>query len=159
MVPNALGFYAVGYAVRPSIRQWLQYKYRLLLAIACFGLVLAKVIFCPHVLQMHVNQITPSDVAVALIGILAVLLLSAVIGDNRILRRAKAILLWLGRNTLAIMCVQQLYIRFSKSYLYPLSSNVVQQKLVEQAFVWGMIVVTTYAINRYAPWLLGKKTK
>lgn len=159
VVPTATGFYAVGYLMRPYVVGVLQYRYRLLLALACFVAVLARVVLMPHLMQMYANLIVPLDIPFALIGIAGVLWLSAIIADNTLFQRARitGALLWLGCNTLAIMGIQQLFIGLSFAYIDPLTDNYKLQKLLEALFVWTAIVITTHAINRHATWLVGKK--
>lgn len=159
VVPTATGFYAVGYLLRPIALRALQLRLRLVLALVCFGAVLARVLFMPHLMQMYENQIVLSDILFALIGIAGVLWLSACMGDSALLQRCRvtSALLWLGRNTLAIMGIQQLFIGLAFAYIDPLTESMLLQKVLEILFVWTAIVATTHAINRYTPWLVGKK--
>ena len=114
--------------------------------------------FCIHVhLDMRDNSI-PSPVIwtcmLALFGTMGTLIVSNVLtkADSRI----KNIILYIGRNTLAILGLHVFFIRLSWHYVEPLIPSYIASKGVEQIFVWLMLVICIRLINTYVPWLVGK---
>lgn len=68
----------------------------------------------------------------------------------------KKIILYIGRNTLIILSLHMFFIGLSSNYIQPFINNGIVYKLVEQAIIWTLIVISITVINKKAIWLLGK---
>lgn len=91
----------------------------------------------------------------AIIGSFAVLFISTskrIFGNGKL----KRTVIYIGQNTLIILLVHQLLIFISAKYIFPLVHSHIIYKVVEQCFLWGMMVGTIYIINRYLPFIVGK---
>ena len=90
----------------------------------------------------------------ALVGTAGVLVVSNAL--TRAGSRVKGIILYIGKNTLAIVGLHVFFIRLSWHYVEPLIPSYFASKAVEQIFIWLMLVICIQIINAYVPWLVGK---
>ena len=66
------------------------------------------------------------------------------------------LLIWLGKNSLVIMCVHILFINISEAYLKPFLDSYMDYKITEQFFVWCSSMISVLLVNKYARSLIGK---
>lgn len=92
---------------------------------------------------------------VALIGTAGVLVVSNALTKAR--SCVKCIILYIGKNTFAIVCLHEILIKLSYQYIEPYVSSHIVKKMFDQLFVWLMLVVCIQIINAYFPWLVGKQ--
>lgn len=95
--------------------------------------------------------------AVAFIGTLGILVIS-----NALIKASmsvKGIILYIGKNTLAIVCLHGTIIRFSTHYIAPHIPTHFVYVAIEQIFIWTMLFICIHIINAKFPWLVGKSKK
>ena len=97
-------------------------------------------------------------------GVAIGLILSMVIFSRMLVGREQGVLQWIGRNSLAIMCIHEPI----KRILLKISSIVsnmeisdIRQSIMISIIVTGMVVVTCLPIvlfmRKYTPWCIGMK--
>lgn len=64
--------------------------------------------------------------------------------------------IWLGQNTLVIMCSHMLMTSLSAEIIRPIIPNHLLYKTVESLFVWSMVVLLSIFVNNKCKWLIGK---
>ena len=106
-----------------------------------------------HNIGMASNEFIFTDLFLALLGILAIFCISKII-ENMGGRRA---FVWLGQNTLVIMCSHMLIISLSAEIIRPIIPNHLLYKTVESLFVWSMVVLLSFFVNNKCKWVIGTK--
>jgi fucose 4-O-acetylase-like acetyltransferase len=91
-------------------------------------------------------------IAMAIITSIGVFILSKQIAWPLI----KSILVWIGRNTLVIVCLHMTLIGYSCHYIQPHISHVLLYKIIEACVVWFGSLLFVILVNRFAPVLAGK---
>lgn len=157
---SALAFYALGNLLQPLILKFSkQKKHSILFIIAGVGAILVECIFCiktGHVISMVTNNFVLTDLFSACFGIFAIICISKSIELFFVLGMQN-IFIWLGHNTLGIMCSHILLINISNKLIEPLISNHLLYKLTESLFVWIVVIVLSIFINHNCRWLVGKR--
>jgi fucose 4-O-acetylase-like acetyltransferase len=153
-VPSCLCFYGIGclcaYYIRSIVERskwWVSFLILMVNAISIYylgcgiGLTSAKLGF-------------PSSyhIAMAIITSIGVFILSKQIAWPLI----KSILVWIGRNTLVIVCLHMTLIGYSCHYIQPHISHVLLYKIIEACVVWFGSLLFVIIVNRFAPVLAGK---
>lgn len=154
---SAISFYSIGNLIRPyiSLLEYLRHKN----IITISGLILLIMIdmLTHRHLDMASNSITVIDFIPAYIGTIMIIVASQSILESFHFGKIKENFLWLGRNTLCIMCIHQLFITLSSTFICPFIPMHSLYKITEQCVVWCECVLTCVIVNRWAPWMLGKQ--
>lgn len=155
----ALAFYALGNLIRPIILQLsLQsFKGYSLIVLGASSLLI-ECLLCVksnHMIVMASNEFILSNLFPAILGIFAIFCISKFIesaGGGKIQRG----LVWLGQNTLVIMCSHMLTISISAEFFRPIIPNYLLYKTVESLFVWSTVALLCVFVNSKCKWIIGK---
>lgn len=153
---SALAFYILGHIKRKIIFNVSTCRYKWLQLILSFSFCAIVVRIVGNSMQMYCNQFDCIDVFTAIVGTWGVLILSAIVIDFRY-KLPKNILYWLGRNTLCIMCTHSLLIESAFRLFGTSISDYAMKHIVCLTFIWIGLYLITVLINKYIPWILGKK--
>lgn len=156
----ALAFYALGNLIRPMVTklslQDFRGKYLILLGIPSFVIEIVICVINNHELMMLTNDFVPSDLIPALFGIFAVFCVSKFI-ESIFAERIQKVLVWLGQNTIVIMCSHILMINIALDIFKPIVHNYLLYKTTESLFVWSTVVLLSIFVNRKCKWVIGKR--
>lgn len=156
----ALAFYALGNLFRTIILKLSMQKTRnCYLIILSISSLLIEGVLCiktNHNIGMISNEFIFSDLFLALLGILAIFSISKFI-ESVSWGGIRRTFVWLGQNTLVIMCSHILMISLSVEFIRPIIPNHLLYKTVESLFVWSMVVLLTIFVNNKCKWIIGKK--
>lgn len=154
----AIFYYGLGYIFRDKIIgnnniSWEKIGWK----VFSFSIFLFLVItsFVGQGLNMSSNTISIIDLFPSLLGIITIISFSKKITD----RKNFSVLLWLGRNTLVIMCVHMTFISISSTIIKPYINSYMAYKIIEQFFVWSLSILSVCLVNKYALFLIGKPLK
>ena len=156
----ALFFYGLGFLMSKGLLNKLftsHYKYWIFMGIIVlhWGVLL----FSGTTIEMLDNLIPQPiyNCLSAIFGLLAFCFLSYFIS----LRLSRGFvldgLLYVGQNTLVILCFHMLFIGYSVKLIKPIISNHVLYKGIEFAFVWLACFALMFLINKFFPWMINKK--
>lgn len=156
----ALAFYALGNLLRQIVLNLLrkQFSKIYLIVSGASSLVLLSV-FCiinKHTLVMSTNDLIFSDFAPALLGIFAIFCISIFV-ESTFGERIHIVLVWLGQNTLVIMCSYIMMIDIALFFLRPIIPSYLLYKTVENLFVWFTVIILCLLVNRRCSWIIGKR--
>ena len=158
-VPLSIVFFAVGNMMRMGLESfykkistsWLSY----LLAAVLLILPMGYVILIPEALGMGKSLIPRPEgptLLMALSGTMGVLMMSVLMEKVRGLLWLKRMLVYLGRNTLIILPFHMFYIWFDNTFIKPIVGVA-----LAPIYAWALLVPTIYIVNRWLPWLAGKR--
>lgn len=68
-------------------------------------------------------------------------------------------LTYLGKNTLIIMATHFFFITLSANYIRSIIPSFIAYKVIEQIFVWSLVILSIYLINNYFSWIIGRTKK
>lgn len=155
----ALAFYALGNLLRTIILKLTMLKNRncYLIVLSILSLLIESILCVKtnHNIRMASNEFIFSDLFLALLGILAIFSISKFI-ESIFRGRIRRTFIWLGQNTLVIMCSHMLMISLSAEIIRPIIPNHLLYKTVESLFVWSMVVLLSIFVNNKCKWLIGK---
>ena len=156
----AMFFYGIGHSYRSFIIRYVQKISRnkriSLFILILFFLVPAIVVFLTDETISCAGNNIPSPLIIFLImpfmGVFGIFLFTFFIKNTTF----KKILLYLGQNTLIIMCLHMFFIGVSSTYLLPYTESQLLYKIGEQLFVWILVVGSIELINHKIKFLIGK---
>lgn len=91
---------------------------------------------------------------ISLIGVIGVLLFSKIFfSSNTIIKQS---IIYIGKNTLIILLLHMFFISISSKYILPNIPDNILYKIIEQIFVWLLLFVSIYIINKKIKWIIGK---
>ena len=103
---------------------------------------------------MASNEFILSNLYPAMLGIFAIFCISKFIESaGGIFQR---VLVWLGQNTLVIMCSHMLTISISAEFFRPIIPNYLLYKTVDSLFVWSTVALLCVFVNSKCKWIIGK---
>ena len=155
----ATSYYGMGYVLRenvigreyPHARKW-----RIYLSIFLFILFCVVTCFVGKGMDLAHNRFSLLNIIPSVLGTFMVISYSkSIIWGGRI----PNLLIWLGKNTLVVMCVHILFVNISETYMKPFVDSYMIYKLMEQLFVWCFSVISVFFVNKYALFLIGKRRK
>lgn len=91
---------------------------------------------------------------ISLIGVIGILLFSKVFFSSNTM--IKLLIIYIGKNTLIILLLHMFFISISSKYILPNIINIFLYKIIEQIFVWTLLFVSIYIINKKMKWIIGK---
>ena len=97
-----------------------------------------------------------STIFTSLLGIYVLIQLSIII-QNKVNRRIKVPLLWLGKNTIVVVCCSQLYMIILKFLFDNIGIPNLIGWPIRFFLMWVLLIGTTITFTKYAPILIGKK--
>lgn len=152
----ALAFYALGNLLRTIVLKLSMQKIRncYLIVLSILSLLI-ECILCVktnHNIGMVSNEFIFSDLFLALLGIFAIFCISKFIETMG----GRSAFVWLGQNTLVIMCSHMLMISLSTEFIRLIIPNHLLYKTVESLFVWSMVVLLSIFVNNKCKWIIGK---
>ena len=153
VVPTAMSFYIFGHEIRTrGLEKIVSNK----IVITGYLISLLFVVYGNIRIAMVDNYMKPLLLAyiTAVIGIFSTLSLSNIISSKNNL--LKDILIFLGTNTLIIMCLQQLFLNISDYYIRPIVPWFIFYKILQQVFVWSLAYLSIKIINKRFSFLIGK---
>lgn len=102
----------------------------------------------------HLPHPWPLTLMVSLLSIDAVMRMSNEIDKvkSRPANYMASVLNYFGTNTLTILIFHMWWMRLCKDFLRPLIGIG-----IEPLLVWPLLIPTIYIINKYAPWIVGKR--
>ncbi len=156
----AIPFYAMGFIVAPYLNKLnihtTKYKWIYMISLAILSGIISVMYGGSNLNNNYYSNLLLFYV-VGVIGILFMIVISNVIGERRFL-------LFLGTNTLIIMCIHEplkriMLIVVSKLLRVPL--DILRDNIVTILLVTIILIVVMYPaiiiINRYFPYMLGRK--
>ena len=153
---SATFFYGIGNMCRSNISKWLAHT-----PILGGGVLLLIPLLSAYYIHKPFRMIDNSfpspailTCTVALMGAVGVLVVSNTL--TKVDKRIKNIMLYIGKNTLVIMCVHEFYIRLTYQFIEPYISSYLIAKTVDQIALWLMLLISIRLINARVPWLVGK---
>lgn len=157
---SATFFYGLGYTIKNLMVNINNNKVSnnfLVLSITFFLSILVAYYINPAI-DMSSNRLHPilPTYLGAINGILMLIMLSGVIQYQPI-KHLNIFLVFLGKNTLTIMAVHMFFIGLSSQFMKPFFSTYFLYKLAEQSAVWICSILSVLLINRYFPFVVGKK--
>jgi len=162
----AVLFYGFGNILNGTIQEAMR-KFgnkRMLLLIPILGLltVVLSIVINPAI-NMCLNRMTPYFLGYlgAFTGICLIFLMSNFLArfskKSFFLDQSKIVIKYLGLNTLSILAFHMFFIGLSSGFVKPMIGSYFMYKIVEQIVVWFLIYLSIQTINKYFPWLIGKK--
>lgn len=155
----ALAFYALGNLLRKIVLKLSMQKTRncYLIVLSILSLLIESILCVKtnHNIGMASNEFIFTDLFLALLGILAIFSISKFI-ESIFRGGIRRTFIWLGQNTLVIMCSHMLMISLSAEIIRPIIPNHLLYKTVESLFVWSMVVLLSIFVNNKCKWLIGK---
>ena len=166
--PISMFFIGMGSLLSPVWRYTLQLKFQpkdLLLCISAlfsaffFGYIFVGSSFfydtTPYALDISANNIKCSNAINSLLCIGGLCGICSMIAHWN--KKLDAFMGWLGRNTLAVMCIHLLFIRCFGHYLRPLSPSHAIYKIIEFPLVIVCSLVFARLAEKHFPFIIGKK--
>lgn len=152
----AISYYGIGYIFRDKIigrenvrvGKWNNILHVLLLTLFC-----ASTYLVGEGMDLAHNRFSLFNIIPSLLGTFMVIYCSkSLIWGGRLSR----LLMWLGKNSLIIMCVHILFINISETYLKSFQDSYMGYKITEQLVVWCSSMISVLLVNKYARFLIGK---
>ncbi|NDW18228.1 hypothetical protein D0T53_04750 [Dysgonomonas sp. 216] len=155
----ALFFYGLGFLGKNILNKILSsnYKYHIFIVlVACHWMFL---ILSGTAINIQLNLL-PNPIyncCAAISGLLAFCLFSYIF--SLIIKKEAIIggLIYIGQNTLVILCFHMLFIDYSINLIRPLIDNHLIYNTVEFIFVWILCFSFIYCINKFTPWIINRK--
>lgn len=155
----ALAFYALGNLLRTIVLKLSMKKIRncYLIVLGILSLFIESILCVKtnHNIGMVSNEFIFSDLFLALLGIFAIFSISKFI-ESIFWMSIRRTFVWLGQNTLVIMCSHMLMIGLSAAFIKPIIPNHLLYKTVEGLFVWSMVFLLSIFVNNKCKWIIGK---
>ena len=162
-VPLAIAFYGFGHLLRNTIINAMEHASGMK-SLVRFGIIAFEILYLAAFIvygddaisfaDNHLPHPWPLTLMVSLLSIDAVMKISNEI-DKAKSRPATFIarcLNYLGTNTLTILIFHMWWMRLCKDFLRPIIGIG-----IEPLLVWLLLIPTIYIINRYTPWIVGKR--
>lgn len=150
----ALFYYGLGNISKSLLGKLTKIKHKFLVSIIVMTIPFATVMYTNNSINLADNYIPSPEVLyilLSIIGCLGIFIIS--LGQ---FGKAKAIILYLGKNTLIILSLHMMFINIYAQYIRPYINNIIVYKSLEQIFIWVMIYSCIEFINKKASWLIGK---
>lgn len=162
-VPLAIAFYGSGHLLRKTIVNAMEHTSGMK-PLVRYGIISFEML-CLVTYILHYNDAIsfadnhlphpwPLTLMVSLLSIDAVMRMSNEIDKvkSRPANYMASALNYLGTNTLTILIFHMWWMRLCKDFLRPLIGIG-----IEPLLVWPLLIPTIYIINKYAPWIVGKR--
>lgn len=156
-VPAALAFLGCGNILKEKVKIFIQTMNSPLIWAIVFFLVDIILIYLYKLrTAMVYNSLTPlyESYVAAFCGIMGILCISMHLTKHILF--LKNLIIYLGRNTLVIMCTHQFVSCMLSYHIHSMFDCHLGYKIVEQAAIWGVAISCAYLINNKAKWILGK---
>lgn len=104
--------------------------------------------------DIHLPQPYLLATVVSLMGIDGVMRVSAEVDNAKFtnVEKVATALKYLGANSLIILTYHMFWMRLCKDFLRPIIGIG-----IEPLLVWPLLLITITVVNRYVPWMVGKK--
>lgn len=158
VIPLSVFFYGLGHQIKSFANVKLANVKMGGIGVILLILPLISAILVHDKNMFHNNIILHPEVyhlLLAIVGSFAILFISTskrIFGNEKL----KKTIIYIGQNTLIILLLHQLLIFISGKYIFPLLHSHIIYKIIEQCFLWGMMVGAIYIINCYLPFIVGK---
>lgn len=154
-------FYGLGYMFKTKIYSTLNLlkpKYASIIISAILLLIPAvSVFYINDTIDLRLNKIPYPvlyHIMVSLMGFGGILLISKLLSTNN--NYIKAIMLYVGKNTLIVLLLHMFFISLSVEFISPFITNKIIYKIIELSFIGIFLYLSMYLINSKMRWLIGK---
>lgn len=123
-------------------------------------LPLILVIFTHDTLDLVYNYMPSCEaiyILASLSGLTGIIIFSVYL-QNINNKYIKNTLLYLGKNTLIVLCLHTIFINLTNVYIHKYISSQTTYLLLQQIVVWTSCYISIRIINSYLPFMLGKKS-
>lgn len=105
-----------------------------------------------------IGHFVPTYIA-AFLGISFMFVLSVIISNINVgsIVKIKYLISYIGKNTFIILALHQIVLMTFKRIFNQYSIPSYLSFGIRQLLLWSFLLVSIYSINRYSPWVLGKK--
>lgn len=156
-MPFASVFYLTGFALRKHLTGEGTDRLTPILSATAVLLPLPLVYFTQDTIIMMLNHLPCYGIEFITAAILAS---AGIIQFSKTIQAVPyltAVLKYLGRNSLIVLCLHPFIIDMSCTYISPVITSHLAYKTVESAMIWTCCTISIELINRYAGFIVGKR--
>ena len=160
VVLMALFFYGSGFILKKGINL-LRNKGGFILFLLCATLLLVNIITCfSNYTRFDMCTNTVGNyfygVISAFSGVFFILLISE-LADMVINKKIKEAILYIGKNTLILLCIHQTIMLLLIALFKKISIHIIASTVIRHGLFWTILMVLIFIINENFPFLLGRK--
>jgi fucose 4-O-acetylase-like acetyltransferase len=150
-------FYGIGYVSKNTINLLFGKTYFIIIFFVTHILLL---FLSDSTIGMMSNTIPQPlyNYTAAMTGLLFFCMLSHFFSTH-LLKEYINVILYVGQNTLIILCFHMIFIKYSVQIIRPYINNYVLYKSLEFVFIWLLCFIIIFIIRKYFPWMINLQKK